>query len=165
MRNWEQYFESIIIPNIKIDEFITGVERTNKGYINILSSFYNTNETYVDVIDTDKHIFKINDLTGDILNNNRVTFTSMVFEDNQIEEIIKNNIVSLSMQEFYSNIPNMLNIYGIDIKPVSFINKDDLNFTISESLTKFEIIRILSHSSGYHYDSEVDGYHIWSKKQ
>lgn len=165
MRNWEQYFESIIIPGIKIDEFITDIAKADNGYKNVLASFYNTHEDYIDIEDAEKHIFKINDLTGDILNNNRVAFNVMVFEENQLEEKIKENITLLSMQEFYSNLPNMINIYGIDIKPISFINKEDLEYTIENAITIQETIRIISQSSGYQYEGEKDGYHIWSKKQ
>lgn len=164
MKNWKQYFESIIIPGIKIDEFIKDINIANNSYKNVLSSFYNTYENYIDIIDKEKHIFKINDLTGDILNNNRVSFNVMVFEENQLLETIKENITLLSMQEFYSNLPNMINIYGIDIKPISFINKEDLEFTFKESITIKEIIRILSQASNYKYEGSKDGYYIWSKK-
>lgn len=164
MKNWKQYFESIIIPGIKIDEFIKDINIADNKYKNILASFYNTYENYIDIEDKERHIFKINDLTGDILNNNRVAFNVMVFEENQLEENIKENITLLSMQEFYSNLPNMVNIYGIDIKPISFINKDDLEFTFRESITKKEIIRILSQASNYKYEGNKDGYYIWSKK-
>lgn len=165
MKNWKQYFESIMIPGIKIDEFIIDIDKADNGYKNVLAGFYNTYENYIDIEDADKHIFKINDLTGDILNNNRVAFNAMVFEENQLQEKIKENITLLSMQEFYSNLPNMINIYGIDIKPISFINKDDLEYTFNEAITKQETIKIISQSSGYKYEGEKDGFHIWSKKQ
>lgn len=165
MRNWEQYFESIVIPGIKIDEFIMDLPPVNDSYKNVLAGFYNTYENYIDIEDANKHIFKINDLTGDILNNNRVAFNVMVFEENQIEEKIKDNITLLSMQEFYSNLPNMINIYGIDVKPISFVNKEDLEYTFQNAITKEEVIRILSQSSGYQYEGEKDGFHIWNNKQ
>lgn len=164
MKNWKQYFESIVIPGIKIDEFISGVKKASDSYKNVLAGFYNTYENYIDIQDYEKHIFKINDLTGDILNNNRVAFNVMIFEENQLDNVIKNNIVLLSIKEFYSNLPNMVNIYGIDIKPISYINKDDLEYTFKEVISKDEIIRILSQSSGYKYEGNKDGYYIWSKK-
>jgi hypothetical protein len=164
MRNWENFFESIVIPGIKVDEFIIDIEKSNDSYKTILANYYNTFENYIDIVDNEKHIFKINDLTCDILNNNRVSFSVMVFEDNQLDGKIKENITLLSMQEFYSNIPNMINIYGIDIKPISFINKEDLEYTFNEAITKQETIRIITQSSGYKYDGEKDGYYIWSKK-
>lgn len=165
MRNWNQYFESIIIPGIKIDEFIKGIEKANEGYKNVIASFYNTYEGYIDLEDEERHIFKVNDLTGDILNNNRVAFNVIIIAESEVDSIIRDNIVLLSTNEFYSNLPNMINIYGIDIKPISFINKEDLEFTFKNSFTKQELIRILTQSSnGYKYEGEQDGYLIWSNK-
>jgi len=164
MKNWEQYFESIVIPGIKVSEFLTEIEPADDSYKNIIASFFNTYEDYIDLEDSKNHIFKVNDLTGDILNNNRVAFNVMVLEENQMNEKIKENLVLLSMQELYSNLPNMLNIYGIDIKPISFINKEDLNYTFENMFTRQEIIRILSQSSNYKYEGEKDGFNIWSNK-
>ncbi len=164
MKNWEQFFESVVIPGIKINEFINGIEKADNSYKNIIAGFYNTYEGYIDLDDPEKHIFKVNDLTGDILNNNRVAFNVLVLEENQIVETIKDNIVLLSIQEFYSNLPNMINIYGIDIKPISFINKEDLEFTFKNVITKQDIINILTKASNYKYDGEKDGFHIWKKE-
>jgi hypothetical protein len=165
MRNWEQFFESIIIPGIKVDEFLNGIDKADDSLKNVIAGYFNTYEGYIDLEDEDNHIFKVNDLTGDILNNNRVAFTVMILGDEELDKKIKENIVLLSMQEFYSNLPNMLNIYGIDIKPVSFINKDDLEYTFENAITKEEILRIITSSSkGYKYEGEKDGFHLWSKK-
>jgi len=161
---WSQFFESLTIPGIKIDEFIAGVETASKQHKNVLAMFFNTYESYVDLSDPQKHIFKINDLTGDILNNGRIQFSAMIFGQEEMEKVIKNNIANLSMAEFYSNIPNQLNIFGVDIKPISFINKDDLKFSFENILTVKELVRIItSVSNGYFYVGEKDGYHIWRK--
>ena len=67
------------------------------------------------------------------------------------------------MNEFYSNLPNNINIFGIDIKPISFINKDDLKFTFGNILTIDELKKIITITSGYNYVGEKDGYFIWKK--
>lgn len=163
IRTWNKYFESLIIPGIKIDDFLSGIEPAGKTHKNILSIFYNTYEDYVDIDDPQKHIFKINDLTGDILSNGRTQFNSMIFGKEELETTIRNNIVNKCMEEFYSNLPNNLNIYGIDIKPISFINKDDLKFTFENLLTIEELKRIITASSGYTFSGERDNYLIWRK--
>jgi hypothetical protein len=163
MKNWNKYLESLIIPGVKIDNFLTGIEIASDNYKNILSNYYNTLPEYIDIDDKDKHIFKVNDIKGNILKNNRVVFTVMIFTTNDLENTIKENIVLSALQEFYSNLPNMVNIYGINIKPLSFINKDELKYTINNSLTINEIIRIFNQLSDYKYDGNIDGYHIWSK--
>ena len=88
----------------------------------------------------------------------------MVFEENQLDGKIKENITLLSMREFYSNLPNMLNIYGIDVKPISFVSKEELEYTFNNAITTKEVVRILSQASGYKYEGSKDGYHIWSLK-
>jgi len=163
IRTWNKFFESLIIPGLKVDEFLVGIEPANKGHKSVLSVYFNTYENYVDIDDARKHIFKINDLTGDILNNGRVQFNAMVFGKQELETVVRNNIVNLSMNEFYSNLPNNINIFGIDVKPVSFINKDDLKFTFENLLSIDEIERIITSVSGYSYVGERDNYYIWRR--
>lgn len=163
IKNWTKYFESLIIPGLSIDEFLGGLEPAGKVHKNILSIYFNTYENYVDIDDPQKHIFKINDLTGDILNNGRVQFRAMVFGKQELETIIRNNLVNKCMQEFYDNLPNNLNIFGIDIKPISFVHKDDLKFTFENLLTIDELKRIITAVSGFSFSGERDGYYIWRK--
>lgn len=164
IKNWVQYFESLTIPGLKIDDFVKGVQKANNQHKNILSAHFNTYEKYVDLTDPQKHIFKVNDLTGDILNNGRVQFNAMIFGKEELETIVRDNIVNLSMSEFYSNLPNQLNIFGVDIKPISFINKEDLKYSFENILTIDELKRIItSVSSGFFFVGERDGYYIWRK--
>jgi len=163
LRNWNKFFESLNIPGLKIDEFINGIEPAGKAHKNILSIFFNTYENYIDIDDSQKHIFKVNDLTGDVLGNGRVQFNSMVFGKQELESVIRNNIVNLALNEFYSNLPNNINIFGIDIKPISFVNKDDLKFSFENLLTIDELKRIITAVSGYIFTGERDGYFIWRK--
>lgn len=163
IRNWTQYFESLMIPSLKLDEFLGGLEPAGKAHKNILSIYFNTYENYVDIDDAQKHVFKVNDLTGDILNNGRVQFSALIYGQQELESVIRNNIVNLSMNEFYSNLPNNINIFGIDIKPVSFINKEDLKFSFENLLTLDELKRIITAASGYSFVGEKDGYFIWRK--
>jgi hypothetical protein len=163
IRNWTQYFESLNIPGLKLDEFLNGLESAGKAHKNILSIFFNTYENYIDIDDAQKHIFKINDLTGDILNNGRVQFNALIYGQKELETVIRGNIVNLALNEFYSNLPNNINIFGIDIKPISFVNKDDLKFSFENLLTIDELKRIITAVSGYSFVGERDGYFIWRR--
>lgn len=163
IKSWNKFFESLTIPTLKIDELIQGIGSAGKSHKNILSMYFNTYENYIDIDDELKHTFKVNDLTGDIMNNGRVQFFAMIFGKDEIDRVIKNNIINISMNEFYSNLPNNINIFGIDIKPISFINKDDLKFTFGNILTIDELKKIITITSGYNYVGEKDGYFIWKK--
>ena len=130
----------------------------------MIATFFNTFENYIDVEDPVKHIFKVNDLTGDVLNSNRVQFRVLILGKQEIEETVRNNITNLSMIEFYDNLPDTLNIFGINMKPMSFLNKEDLKFTFNNALTVDEIIKIITMISGFQYKAEKDGYYMWTKQ-
>lgn len=164
VKNWQQFNESFNIPGIRINEITVGLKPADKGHKTMIATYFNTFENYIDVEDAVRHIFKVNDLTGDILNSNRVQFRVIILGKQEIEETVKNNITNLSISEFYSNLPNSLNIYGINVKPVSFINKDDLKFTFNNILTIEEIIKIITMISGFEHKGEKDGYYIWTKQ-
>jgi hypothetical protein len=164
MKNWKQFNESFNIPGVRINEITVGLKPADKGHKNMIATYFNTFENYIDVEDAVKHIFKVNDLTGDILNSNRVQFRVLILGKQEIEETIKNNVSNLSISEFYTNLPNSLNIFGVNVKPVSFINKDDLKYTFDNILTTEELINIITMISGFQYKGEKDGYHIWTKQ-
>jgi len=162
--NLEPFNESFNIPGVRISEITVGLKPADKGHKTMIASYFNTFENYIDVEDAVKHIFKVNDLTGDVLNSNRVQFRVIILGEQEIEETVKNNITNLSISEFYTNLPNSLNIFGINMKPVSFINKDDLKFTFNNILSIDEIVKIITMISGFQYKGDKDGYHIWAKQ-
>ena len=164
VKNWKQYNESFNIPGVKINEITVGLKPADKGHKAMIASYFNSFENYIDVEDAVKHIFKVNDLTGDILNSGRVQFRVLILGKQEIDETVKNNIANLCVSEFYSNLPNSLNIYGINMKPVSFINKEDLSFTFNNMMTTEEIVKIITMISGFEHKGEKDGYYIWIKK-
>jgi len=164
VKSWKQFNESFNIPGIKIDELTVGLKSADKGHKMLISSYFNTYENYIDEEDLQKHIYKVNDLTGDILNSSRVQFRVMIFGKQEIEETIKNNIINLSMSEFYQNLPSNLNIFGINLKPISFIEKEELKYTFSNVLTIDELVKIISMISHFKFKGEKDGYYLWTKQ-
>lgn len=164
IKTWQQFNESFNIPGIRLDEITVGLKSADKGHKTIIASYFNTFENYIDEEDVKKHLFKVNDLTGDILNSNRVQFRVLILGQQEIEETVKNNISNLSIAEFYSNLPNTLNIYGVNVKPISFINKEDLKYTFENILTIDELKKIITVISGFQFKGEKDGYYIWTKQ-
>lgn len=164
VKNWKQFNEAFNIPGLKIDEITVGLKAADKGHKSMIATFFNTFENYIDDEDPKKHIYKVNDLTGDVLNSGRVQFRVLILGKQEMEETIKNNIANLSIAEFYSNLPNNLNIFGIDLKPISFINKEDLKFTFENTLTIEELTKIITLISGFQFKAEKDGYYMWTKQ-
>lgn len=164
VKNWKQFNESFTIPGVRINEITVGLKAADKGHKSMIASYFNTFENYIDEEDVKQHLYKVNDLTGDILNSNRVQFRVLILGKQEIEETVKNNISNLSIAEFYSSLPNNLNIYGVNLKPVSFINKEDLKFTFENILTIEEMQKIITVISGFEFKAEKDGYYIWTKQ-
>lgn len=164
VKNWKQFNESFNIPGIRLDEITVGLKEADKGHKTMIATYFNTFENYIDEEDAKKHLYKVNDLTGDILNSNRVQFRVLILGQQEIEETVKNNISNLSIAEFYSNLPNNLNIYGVNVKPISFINKEDLKYTFENILTIDELKKIITVISGFQFKGEKDGYYIWTKQ-
>lgn len=164
VKNWKQFNESFNIPGVRIEEITVGLKPADKGHKAMIASYFNTFENYIDDEDSQKHIYKINDLTGDILNSGRVQFRVLILGKQEIEETVKNNICNLSISEFYQSLPTTLNIYGINLKPISFINKEDLKVTFDGMLVIDELVKIITMISNFQFKTEKDGYYMWTKK-
>jgi hypothetical protein len=164
VKNWKQFNESFNIPGVRIEEITVGLKPADKGHKAMIASYFNTFENYIDDEDPQKHIYKINDLTGDVLNSGRVQFRVLILGKQEIEETVKNNICNLSISEFYQSLPTTLNIYGINLKPISFINKEDLKGTFDGMLVIDELVKIITMISNFQFKTEKEGYYIWTKK-
>jgi hypothetical protein len=164
VKNWKQFNESFNIPGVRIEEITVGLKPADKGHKAMIASYFNTFENYIDDEDPQKHIYKINDLTGDVLNSGRVQFRVLILGKQEIEETVKNNICNLSISEFYQSLPTTLNIYGINLKPISFINKEDLKGTFDGMLVIDELVKIITMISNFQFKTEKEGYYMWTKK-
>ncbi|NPV13238.1 MAG: hypothetical protein HPY57_15875 [Ignavibacteria bacterium] len=162
--NFSQKLYEIKLPVIKLDEIIDDVTViTNDTLKRVLASYYKTYDDYIDVTDKKKHLFKIHDMVGDILNNNRVSFDVCIFDKQDIDRI-KINLVDYAIGEFHKELPNSLNIFGIDVKPSSFINKEELKVVFEEAFILQEIINIISNILGWKFEGQFNEFYIWSSR-
>jgi len=159
-----EHINEFQIPNIKIDEFLYNIKFAGKKHKNVILSHYNTFDQHVDLIDKKKHLFKVNDLSGDILNSERVIFKVMVFGRDDIENI-KENIVTYALSDFYTDIPDSLNIFGIQLKPITFIDKNAVKITFEQTITFDQTLTIISELSKFKYEGEFNGFFVWSDKK
>jgi hypothetical protein len=151
------------IPNVKLDEFLYNTKIASPRYTKILVQFYKSYEQYIDLLDKKKHQYNINDLTGDILGNERVKFKSIIFDKDDID-IIRENFVSFARAEFFSELPDSLDIFGIKCKPLSFIDKELVKYTFEQSITFDTALNIVTQLTDMAYEGEYQGYYIWSDK-
>lgn len=160
----KELLNEIKLPLLKIDEILGGVSIISNNMLQrFLTNYYKTHLEYIDVVDKKKHIFKVNDISGDILDSTRVTFDVIVFQDNDVS-IIKDNIVRYAINEFYDQLPDMLDIFGIKIKPLGFIDKEGLKTTFNGTITLKTTVDIISDITGFQYEEKYESFYIWVKK-
>lgn len=163
--NFSQKLYEVNLPIMKLDEIIDDVTVvTNDTLKRVLVSYYKTYDDYIDVIDKKKHIFRIHDMTGDILNNNRVSFDVCIFDTQDIERI-KNNLVDCAIGEFHKELPNTLNIFGLDLKPSSFINKEELKIVFQQVFVLEEVIKIINEILGWKVEGQFNDFYIFTNKK
>lgn len=152
------------IPTIRLDDLVNGITHANKTLKNVLATYYKTYEDYIDLIDKEKHLYKVYDMSGDIVSNNKAFFNACIFEEQDLIKI-KENIVDYSIGEFHASLPFSLNIFGIDLKPSAYVNKDDLKMTFDELITTQNVIDIITMTLNYQNVEKFNDFYVWSNKQ
>lgn len=164
LETFSQKIYEVKLPVMKLDEIVDDVTLvTNDTLKRVLVSYYKTHEDYIDLVDKKKHLFKVHDMTGDILNNSRVSFDVCIFEKQDVERI-KNNLVDFSIGEFHRELPNTLNIFGVNLKPSSFINKDELKSVFEQVFTIQEVTKIIESILGWKLEGLFNDFYIWSNR-
>ena len=152
------------IPNVKLEEFFYNIKLAGPKYTKTIVEYYKTYDQYVDLMDKKKHQYKINDLSGDILGTERVVFKCFLFDKEDIENI-RENLVSFALSEFYSDLPDSLDVFGIKMKPLSFIDKEALKYSFQQTITFDTTLNVISTLGSMTYENEFNGYYIWSDKK
>lgn len=162
--NDSEKINEIKLPIMKLDEILDEVSKvTNDTLKRVLVTFFNTYVEYIDLIDKDKHKFRVNDMVGDIMNNNRISFEAAIFDKNDIIQI-KKNIIDYSIGEFYTTLPATVNVFDINLKPSSFINKDELKFTFENAITSKDVVSIISNLLNFTFEKQFNNFYIFSNK-
>jgi hypothetical protein len=159
-----QMINEMKLPIMKLDEILDEVSKvSNKTLKTVLVTYFKTYLEYIDLTDKSKHIFRINDMSGDILNNNRASFDVIIFDKNDIQQI-KMNIIDYSVGEFYTTLPEEVDVFGISMKPSSFINKEELKQVFDGQITDQVTIDIISNVTKFNYLEQFNDFFIWSNK-
>jgi len=159
-----QMINEMKLPIMKLDEILDEVSKvSNKTLKTVLVTFFQTHLEYIDLTDKNKHIFRINDMSGDILNNNRASFDVIIFDKNDIQQI-KMNIIDYSIGEFYTTLPEEVDVFGISMKPSSFINKEELKVVFEGQITDQVTIDVISNITNFNYLDQFNEFFIWSNK-
>ena len=152
------------IPNVKLEEFFYNIKLAGPKYKKSLIDYYKSYDQYIDLMDKKKHQYKVNDMSGDILGSERVVFKCFIFDKEDIENI-RENLVTFALSEFYSALPDSLDVFGIMMKPLSFIDKEGVKYSFQQTITFDTTLNVISTLGEMTYENEFNGYHIWSDKK
>jgi hypothetical protein len=145
-----KFFESdeFKISNLKVCLY-KGIEKVDLNMEKVLADVFDTNLSAIDVVDSDKHIFKIND------------GVDVIVYSKEDLEIIKNNMIDCLFDELKSK---KVLLGGIVELSLSNITSDIgyIRFSIGNELKINEIISHLLECD--HYES-FNGYEIWIEKR
>jgi len=160
-----QLITEMKLPIMKLDEILDGVTKvSNKTLKTVLVTYFKTYIEYIDLTDKQKHMFRVNDMTGDVLNNNRISFDVIIFDKSDLMTI-KNNMIKYSISEFYSTLPGTVNVFGIDMKPSSFINKEELNTVFDAQITNQVVADTIAGVTGFKFEKKFNDFYIWTNKK
>ena len=69
------------------------------------------------------------------------------------------------LSEFYHEIPDSLDVFGIQMKPLSFIDKEKVKYSFQQTITFDTTLNVISTLGQMTYETEFNGYYIWSDKK
>lgn len=147
-----KYFES---SEFKIDSLrqtlYKGIEKSDINMEKVIADYFDTNLGDIDIVDSDKHLFKINTWGGD----NK----SVVVYSEEDLEIIKNNILEHLYSELIKKEVDITD--NIKISLSKLIDKDKFSQEFSIIFNDEKIIEIISDLLGMEYQVKKNKYHIW----
>jgi hypothetical protein len=130
-----------------------GVEKSDIKMEKILADYFDVNLGYIDVIDSDKHKFRIEDWKND-------DWLVVVYSEEDID-VIKNNLV----EHFYTLLSekSVELVDGVKINLDSLINEEKFSQEMEKLLTEKKFRDIISTTLGeeWSFEGNLRGYSIW----
>lgn len=147
-----KYFESsdFKIQSLK-QTLYKGIEKSDIKMEKILSDYFDTNLSDVDVLDSDKHIFKVSGWSDEDI--------KVIIYSEEDLEIITNNIFEHLYDELIKKEVEITENVKINLNKL--IDKDKFNEQFIEMFTQKKIIETISDLLEGKYEKEVSDYHIW----
>jgi len=119
----------------------------------VLADVFDADLGSIDVIDSDKHLFKINDWDGEDIN-------VLIYSKEDLE-IIKNNMIDYLFEELKSKKVLLGGLVELSLSNITG-NVGYIRFSIGNELDLESVISHLLEAE--HYES-FDGYEIWTEKK
>lgn len=151
------------IPKIEIDNIFYDLANITDMYIEAISSYYKTQKEFIDIIDREKFIFRVYDISGDIMKNNRAFFDICLLDVDNFNRV-KDNIIEIAIYEFCENLPKELEIFNIFFNVLDYVDKEKIKEKVTNDLTEEQIINIISSLIEFNFDNKFGDFYIWIKK-
>ena len=134
-----------------------GIGKTDINTEKFLADYFDTNLSHIDIVDSDKHIFKINDWENEDL-------IAIVYNNDELD-IIKENIKEFISGEF---LKKEIDVLGLKLKLSEVYDKSKLEDKIQDQLTSSKITELINNSLEQNYTlfdyKKTDKFHLWVKK-
>lgn len=131
-----------------------GIEKSDRNMEKVLADIFDTNLGSIDIVDTDRHLFKINDWDGKDIE-------SIVYSKEDLDLIYLN-----VMEHLYDEIIKK----EVELTPTikislgNMIKKDDFDMSMNEYFDTDVWLNLISNLLGMEFHKEFNNYYIWVKK-
>jgi hypothetical protein len=130
-----------------------GIEKADLNMEKVLADVFDTNLGSIDVVDSGKHIFKVNDWNGKDIN-------VLIYSKEDLE-LIKGNLVDCLYDELTSKKVLLGGLIEISLKDLTS-DVGYIRFSIGKELKLNEVISNLLEMEAY---ESFNGYQIWIEKK
>lgn len=129
-----------------------GINRADISMEKSLADYFDTNLGDIDIVDTDKHIFSINDWQGE-------NFKAIIYSTDDVETI-KDNIVEFIFNDLMSKKVELAGNISLEVS--SLITGDSVKTEIRNRIENRKI-ELITEAIGtqFRYEGLVGKYHIW----
>ena len=153
--SFSQMFENTIV-----------LKSPNVEYEKVLADFFNTSLGHIDLVDSQNHIFKINDFGKEVY--------SVIIDDSEMSDIEKSMIKSIS-EDIVSKVISISECNTIPFSPMKFWLSDFIELDRLDEVVKSKIssdlvfdyfsksvtVKLPNDNSGEVQYSSFKNYHIW----
>lgn len=132
-----------------------GIDRVTNSMEKMLADHFDSSLSQIDIVDSNKHIFKINNWENDNIN-------VIVYNEEEVDVITDNFIEHLFDQLSKKKVELTS---SISIEMFNLINKEEFYGKMNNFFSvDFSIKTISSCLDGYDYKGKEEEYHIWIKR-
>lgn len=129
-----------------------GIEKATINYEKVIADHFDTNLGAIDVVDADKHLFRINDWQGEDL--------SVIIYSKEDIELIKNNLIDFLFLELTKKSIEIIDGIKVNLSDMVKSNMFEEEMILMFDKDNF-LIEIISKYLEFEFKSEFNGYFIW----